>query len=350
MERCRLTAVVPATDEPPSLERVRAAIEAADEPPEEILVVEHPAATGPARSRNAAAQVAGGDVLVFVDSDVLVHPDVFRRIRAAFRDDPGVTAIFGSYDDAPECRRMVSTFRNLLHHHIHQTSAGPAHTFWAGLGAIRRDAFVAAGGFDTDRFGPPSVEDVELGMRLIESGRRIELDPHLLGTHAKQWRFRDMVWTDLRRRAAPWMGVLVAHRRLPATLNLGWRHRLSALASLVLAGAAVKRSRKHGLAALWVLVLANRSFYALVARRGGPALGLLALPLHVVHHLTAVLAVPLGIAHYLVSRPRTPGPPPLEPLGLEDDRPDRAPTQAHVPARVGNGRSNRLAAPSRAVT
>jgi hypothetical protein len=31
---------------------------------------------------------------------------------------------------------------------VHVSSPGPAATFWAGLGAIRRDAFDAVGGFD----------------------------------------------------------------------------------------------------------------------------------------------------------------------------------------------------------
>jgi transposase len=33
----------------------------------------------------------------------------------------------------------VSRFRNLLHHHTHTTHPGPACTFWAGCGAVRRE-------------------------------------------------------------------------------------------------------------------------------------------------------------------------------------------------------------------
>ena len=40
-----------------------------------------------------------------------------------------------------------------------------------GLGAIRREAFDAVGGFDAQRFPRPSIEDVELGMRLHAAGR-----------------------------------------------------------------------------------------------------------------------------------------------------------------------------------
>ena len=60
----------------------------------------------------------------------------------------------------------MAAFRNLLHHVVHQRSAGHVRSFWAGLGAVRRTAFDAAGGFDAERYPQPSIEDVELGGRL----------------------------------------------------------------------------------------------------------------------------------------------------------------------------------------
>src|SRR5581483_8555183 len=173
-----LSAIVPATNAPPTLEACRDAIQAADEAPEELIVVLEGA--GPADARNRGAARATGDVLVFVDADVVVHGDAFARIRRAF-EDPSLVALFGSYDDRPAAPGTVSVFRNLLHHHVHQSGAGPATTFWAGLGAVRRDAFEAVGGFDAERYLVPSVEDIDLGTRLVAAGRRIELDPSVQG-------------------------------------------------------------------------------------------------------------------------------------------------------------------------
>lgn len=313
-----LTAIVPATNEPATLAHIISAIEAAEEGPEELIVVQEPPGASPAGARNSGATAASGDVLVFVDADVEIHRDGFRRIRAAFDDDPGLTALFGSYDAAPAAPSVVSQFRNLLHHHVHQSAAGAATTFWAGLGAVRRDAFLAVGGFDEARFPKPSVEDIEFGMRLAELRARIEIDPLLLGKHLKHWSLLEMIRTDLFRRGAPWTALLLHARRPSAALNLGWSHRFSAAAS-VLALVQVARRRPGGIAcALAALLVLNRSFYALLWRRVGPGGALTGVALHMLHHASAAGAAAIGTAAY--ARERLMRPPSPSSPGTTSDR------------------------------
>jgi GT2 family glycosyltransferase len=291
----KLTAIVPATNAPPELVRCVAAIRGAEHPPDELIVVDRSSGRGPSSARNDGAARATGDVIVFVDADVLPHEDAFQRIRAAFEADPDLAALFGSYDDSPEATGIVSGFRNLLHHHVHQSGAGPAATFWAGLGAVRREAFARAGGFDASRFPGPSIEDIELGMRLAALGARVRLDPELQGTHLKRWTLGTMIRTDFHGRGVPWVALVARTGSAPTGLNLGWRHRVSAVASVALAlSLATRRPRATG-AALGALVLLNAPFYALLLRRRGPAQALAGVGLHVLHHLTAVCAVPAGI-------------------------------------------------------
>lgn len=297
-----LSAIVPATDRPASLDACLAALARADEPPEETIVVQDTSCRTPAQARNLGALRARGSVLVFVDADVKVHPDAFARIRRAFLD-PGLHAVFGSYDDRPAAAGTVSQFRNLLHHHVHQSSAGPAASFWTGIGAVRRESFLAAGGFDGSQRW---LEDVELGMRLSASGRRIALDPRLQGTHLKRWGLVEMVSTDFGRRAVPWTELLLRERRLSHTLNLGWRHRVSAGASVGLAAALAARRPRAAVASGGVLLALNGGFYGLLLRRLGPRGAAAGVALHAVHHLTAVAAVPAALALH-VTRPRSGG-------------------------------------------
>jgi GT2 family glycosyltransferase len=298
-----LTVVVPATDSPAALTRCTRAIEAADQPPEQLVVVDEPCDSGPAAARNAGVEAADGEVIVFVDADVEVHPDAFDRIRARFDSDPELTALFGSYDDRPEAPGLVSAFRNLLHHHVHQSSPGPASTFWAGLGAVRHGPFVEVGGFDSRRFPHASVEDIDLGMRLVRSGAKIVLDPRIQGRHLKAWTLANVVRTDFARRGVPWVRlVLEDSGDLSAVaLNLGWRHRASAAACLVGFAALVRRRPRVAATAAASLLALNQSFYRLLARRSR-ALAAAGIPLHVVHHLTGVAAVPAGVTAHLLDR------------------------------------------------
>ncbi|MEZ5100660.1 MAG: hypothetical protein R3C15_12845 [Thermoleophilia bacterium] len=79
-------------------------------------------------------------------------------------------------------------------------------------------------------------------------------------------------------------------------LNLGWRHRLSALASVALAVSILRRRPAAALAALVALAVLNRAFYGLLARRLGPTGAAGGVGLHALHHLSAVAAAAIGAA------------------------------------------------------
>jgi GT2 family glycosyltransferase len=295
-----LSAIIPATDQPTTLDRAVAAVKRAASPPEQVIVVDRPTDLVSSAARNLGASRAHGDILVFVDADVEVHADAFVRIRAAF-DDPELTAVFGAYDDEPAGGSVVSDFRNLLHHHVHHQSMGRATTFWTGLGAVRRDAFLSAGGFDETGAW---IRDIEFGMRLSRNGAMIVLDPTIQAKHLKRWTLTSMLETDLIRRGVPWLRLILEGRADSAALNLSWRHRVGAAASVVLVAALARRKLRFAATALAVLPFVDREFYALLLRRGGPKMLVAGVPLHVLHRLTAVAAVPVALAGHILDRRR----------------------------------------------
>ena len=309
--RPRLTVVVPATNCPPTLDRCLDAIHRANDGPDQLVVVDRPSSSGPAEARNRGAAQATGDVLVFIDADVEVHPDAFERFREAFRTDPGLTAAFGAYDDDPERHGLVSDFRNLLHHHVHREGAGEAVTFWAGLGAVRREGFLAAGGFDDRRFPHASIEDIDLGMRLVASGGRIILDPGIQGKHLKRWTLTSMVQTDFVRRGSPWVRLLLSSDPAATTLNLGWRHRASAAASGAVVLALLLRRPRPAAVATICLIALNQEFYRLLLAKRGWRQAAAGIPLHLLHHLTGIASVPFGVALYVSDRLADPSDVPL---------------------------------------
>lgn len=199
-----------------------------DIPAAEARVLVMPDRAGPAAARNVGAQAARGKYLLFLDADVCVHADTLGRVARTFADDPDLTAVFGSYDTQPHAQNILSQYRNLMHHFVHQEAYPEATTFWAGCGAIRREVFLAAGGFHPN-FRRPCIEDIELGVRLHKAGHRLRLDKHILVTHRKCWTLWKMLRTDVRDRAMPWSQLILREGKMPNDLNLGLAHRVSAL-------------------------------------------------------------------------------------------------------------------------
>ncbi len=234
---------------------------------------------GAAWARNRGAERARGDVLVFVDADVVVHEDAIARMLAVFDEVAAPQALFGSYDDDPRHVDVPSRFKNLLHHHVHQHGRRAASSFWSGCGAIRRDTFLAVGGFD-ERYAGSSIEDIELGVRLCRAGMEIRLCPEIQATHLKRWTLLSLWRTDIFGRAVPWTRLVLREGQLPDDLNLGWRSRASAgvtwAAFLLGAGALfapagpLTGTACAGVAAaLGVSTMLNAGLYRFFLRRGG---------------------------------------------------------------------------------
>jgi hypothetical protein len=245
LSRPLLSVIVPAHDGAGTLAESLSALRASDLPRDrwELILVDdassdrtaeigrrgadrvvsiHAGPRGPAHARNRGAQVARGEVLAFVDADVCVHPSALRRLLDVLAEAPDVVAVFGAYDTEPRAPGLVSQYRNLVHHYVHATQPGDADTFWAGLGAVRRDEFLGIGGFDEERYPRPQIEDIELGYRLRAMGFRIVLDPSIQGTHLKRWQLGGLIRSDVLDRGAPWMRLLLERKSVgPGTLNIG---------------------------------------------------------------------------------------------------------------------------------
>jgi glycosyltransferase involved in cell wall biosynthesis len=228
---------------------------------------------GPGAARNQAARAAEGEILWFVDADVIIHDDAARYMHEGFAE-AGVVAVFGSYDDQPPAQNFLSQYKNLVHHFYHHRGRKEASTFWAGCGAVRKDAFLAVGGFDTERYKRPSIEDIELGYRLRQAGGRILLFPELLSTHLKVWRLLNLLHTEVFCRAIPWSRLMIEQSGVVDDLNVSTMERMrAALAGLLLltvfAVLAGFLPWWMVLVMLALVVWANRSLLALFYRRKG---------------------------------------------------------------------------------
>jgi len=262
-------------------------------------VIANPSGRGPAAARNAGAQAARGEVLLFIDADVEVQRDTVVRMLDHLDRHPEVAAVFGSYDDDPAHPNFASQYRNLLHHFIHQTAERRSASFWAGCGAIRRPIFLAAGGFDAERYPRPATEDIELGLRLARAGHVVHLAAEIQVKHLKAWTALSMMRSDIFDRAVPWSQLIMSAESMPADLNLRWSHRLSVILSGLLLATLIFLALGHrvfyGVPAVWTATVATAllliqllpldgRFYRFLLQRRGVLFVMRVLPVHLLYY------------------------------------------------------------------
>ncbi|MEM7587022.1 MAG: glycosyltransferase family 2 protein [Acidobacteriota bacterium] len=321
-ETVALSVVIPVRNDPTNLEHCLSALAASEDCVYEVIVVDDASTTdetaavarrhgvkllrqephaGPAAARNLGAGSARYDYLFFLDADVCVQPTTLKQIATKFAESPDLNAFFGSYDASPGAPGLLSQYRNLLHHYVHQSGNEDAFSFWSGCGAVKKSVFLDLGGFDIG-YASASVEDIELGARLRDAGHRIELDKSIQVKHMKRWTLWGMIHTDIKNRAIPWTLLLLRQGDIPNDLNLRHSQRLSA----VLAGGLVV-----ALSQLWLLAAAacmagivacNLGFYRFLVRAKNPLFALVVIPLHALYYLYSSLAFAWGLATHFWRR------------------------------------------------
>lgn len=256
--------------------------------------------SGPGGARNEGAKHAAGEILLFIDSDVVVTENTLGQFADIFKNDPDISAVFGSYDDSPRADDFISQYRNLLHHFVHQRSGTEANTFWAGCGAVRRSVFTELGGFDAERFPLPSIEDIELGYRMRQKGYGIMLAKDIQVKHLKHWEWLSVLRTDIFNRAVPWSKLILETKTMPRDMNLRMTDRVSTALTgllfisvliLVLELIGVLRMVPFARIAFLALIISaallilNRDVYGFFIRKRGLGFTLLAIPMHLFYYL-----------------------------------------------------------------
>lgn len=195
--RPRLSIIIPHLNEPDSLERCLAALDAQRRPGVlfEIIVVDNgsripPAATcakfpgitlereampGPGPARNRGVAVAKADLLAFIDADCVAAPGWVQSIVAFMDDHPDIAFLGGDIGILPtrperltaiEAYECIFSYRAKLYVERYGFAA-------TGNMAVRADVFRAVGPFG----GIATMEDTEWGQRASGRGFRIAYLP-----------------------------------------------------------------------------------------------------------------------------------------------------------------------------
>jgi glycosyltransferase involved in cell wall biosynthesis len=158
-----------------------------------VRVVQCQANTGPAAARNRGVDTASGDVILFLDSDVIIPPGLVEGIGDTLRNQPEISAVQTVYSPRCPARNAVSRYQNLYYYcSLTAVRLDRVATFATWCAAVRKEVFLEAGGFNTS-IPEPTVEDEELGYTLADMGRIILLDRSLQVTHLASYTLRQFV-------------------------------------------------------------------------------------------------------------------------------------------------------------
>lgn len=338
-----ISVIIPVRDGGPNFRKCLSSLTEALPPHTEIIVVEDgdtdgswhfaeefgaqvlriPVPQGPAHARNLGAQSAQGDILFFIDADVVIAPDAISKVKSSFSNNPQLAALFGSYDDEPGEDNFLSQYKNLFHHYVHQISQEEATTFWSGCGAIRRKIFMELGGFN-ESYRKPSIEDIELGYRLKRAGYHIRLSKSLQVKHLKRWGIISLTKSDFFDRALPWTELILRDGQFVNDLNLRFSSRLSVMLTYAFLAALVggcwwSGSFAAASAIALLLIIINMPVYGFFLHKRGFWFMIRTIPWHWFYYFYSGLAFAIGLGRSLLFRHRSQKPtlPPI-PKGIPD--------------------------------
>lgn len=140
----------------------------------------------PGRVLNRGIADTSGDIIVFLNSDVVaLRPDVLERLLKAF-EDPKVMAAFARQVVRPEAHDWV--IRDYIEAYPDKGKAPVWQPYSLPLAAMRREAWQIQP-FYTDAWGS---EDTEWGVRARERGFGIAYVPEALVMHSHNYTLRQL--------------------------------------------------------------------------------------------------------------------------------------------------------------
>lgn len=142
---------------------------------------------GAAFARNRGAKQASGDILFFLDSDVIVANNALSEILKMLQDNPAAQAVQGRYFQESIPRNIITQYKDYFNNYKNRWDESDCVNIIATYCfAIRRKTFFEVGGFDAKIPGA-TVEDNDFGYRLFESGNLVVLNRNLTVTHLKRY-------------------------------------------------------------------------------------------------------------------------------------------------------------------
>jgi GT2 family glycosyltransferase len=164
------------------------------------VVALHQANSGPAAARNHGFGAASGELILFLDDDVVPTPALVREHVAAHVRFGDRAVVIGPMLNPPDhdMTMWIRYEQAMLAKQYDAMERGDwsatSRQFYTGNASILKKHLVSAGGFDTEL---RRAEDIELALRLDSMGLEFTYVPEAIGLHYAERSFES--WREIAR-------------------------------------------------------------------------------------------------------------------------------------------------------
>jgi GT2 family glycosyltransferase len=157
--------------------------------PQKVTVIRRRKPNLPA-ARNCGVRNSNGDIVLFLDDDVVPHEGLVEAHRACY-DDPSICGVAGFVDDPLFDRTVAAPSSidlsngNCIQNFSLSASGRTASAMGANM-SFRRNVLVESGGFDEHYKQNALWEEVDLCLRLLQTGKTLWYCADAKVTHLRE--------------------------------------------------------------------------------------------------------------------------------------------------------------------
>lgn len=255
---------------------------------------------GVANARNLGARIAKNDILIFIDSDLIVQSDFIGILTEKFRDHD-VIAVSGTLSVVPANPSLYRDYWG-LYKTFHMPKGKYTTLFTGAYGGIRKDVFWKAGGWDANMRGALK-EEYEFTARLEKLVTKIHYEPRF-EVKAHCYGFWKLVPENYRR-TKKWCIIFLNRKKFDdytSTFSGGMSYVLGGLVFIF----GVVTVLLHKFINIFFLVfllyfIATSKFWIFVIRKRGLLFALLTVFFHLASSLFIFFGAIHGLSYYFVA-------------------------------------------------
>lgn len=143
-------------------------------------------------ARTSGLRASGADIVVNIDSDVVIKKDALANIAQYFTGHPDIDAVTGMLSREHPNMNFSSQYKNLYMHYMFKTLPDKITFLYGSIHAFRRTVV------DSYNASIRIADDTALGQQLVSKGRKIALLKNLEVIHLKKYNLSTLLINDFK--------------------------------------------------------------------------------------------------------------------------------------------------------